>query len=258
MSGIFVNGFVASLIAGLITGVGGLCIFFKKRYYKSDINLLLNVAAGVMMSASFFSLLAPAIDDIVIKGNNIYIDAFNYALALFVGVALVAILNFVLPHEHNSSGHHGPHFDIKKAWLFIIAITLHKLPEGLAVGIAYGAKDIANPLSLLIGIGVHNIPEGLTIAISLVGAGYSKIKATMFSFLIGLMQPVGAILGLLLVNVDFNIIPYGMVMAGGTMLFVVINEILPETYGQRENNKSSMAVFLGFVFMTYLTMIFHD
>ena len=258
MNEIFINGFLASLVAGLVTGLGGLCIFFKKRYYKADINLLLNIAAGVMMSASFFSLLAPAINDIIVKGNNIYVDALKYAIALFVGVALVAILNFVLPHEHNGSGHHGPYFDIKKAWLFIIAITLHKLPEGLAVGVAYGAKDITNPLSLLIGIGVHNIPEGLTIAISLFGAGYSKIKASLFALLIGLMQPVGTILGLLLVNIDFNIVPYGMVMAGGTMLFVVVNEILPETYGQKENNKSSLAVFLGFVFMTYLTMIFKD
>jgi ZIP family zinc transporter len=211
-----------------------------------------------MISASFFSLLFPSIANIIKNEDNIYIESLHYVLALFVGVLLVAILNLVLPHEHNGSGHHGPYFDIKKAWLFIIAITLHKLPEGLAVGIAYGAKDVVNPLSLLIGIAVHNIPEGLTIAVSLFGAGYSKFKATLFSFLIGLMQPVGAILGLLLVEVDFKIVPYAMVMAGGTMLFVVINEILPETYGQKENKKSSFAVFMGFVFMTYLTMIFHD
>ena len=166
MSEIFVNGFIASLIAGLVTGVGGLCVFFKKRYYKADINMLLNVAAGVMISASFFSLLFPAVNNIIKNEASIYLEALHYALALFLGVLLVAILNCVLPHEHNSSGHHGPYFDIKKVWLFIIAITLHKLPEGLAVGIAYGADEVVNSMSLLIGIGVHNIPEGLTIAVS--------------------------------------------------------------------------------------------
>ena len=97
MNEIFVNGFVASSFAGLVTGVGGLCVFLKKRYYKADINILLNIAAGVMISASFFSLLFPAVNDIVKNQNNIYIEALQYALALFVGVLLVAILNFVLP-----------------------------------------------------------------------------------------------------------------------------------------------------------------
>ncbi len=253
----FADGFIASLIAGLITGIGGLCIFLKKRYLKNEINQLLNLAAGVMLAASLFSLLVPAMEDIVKNGNSLYEDAFSYVGAVFVGVLLVWVLNFVLPHEHNSMGHHGPNLRAKKAWLFIIAITLHKLPEGLAVGVAYGADELINPLSLVLGIAVHNIPEGLTIAISLVGAGYSKIKSAMMSFVIGLMQPLGAIIGLLLMDVSFKIVPYGMALAGGTLLFVVINEILPETYGQKETNKSAAAVFLGFIMMTYVTMIFH-
>ena len=255
----FLEGLVASLFAGMVTGVGGMCIFLKKRYLKSDINQLLNIAAGVMLSASFFSLLVPAMEDIVTKGNDLFFDAFSYVTAVFCGVALVWWLNLVLPHEHNSMGHHGPTFGIgiKKAWLFIIAITLHKLPEGLAVGVAYGAESLINPLSLVIGIAAHNIPEGLTIAISLVGAGYSKIKAVLFAFLIGLVQPLGAILGLLLMDLNFDVVPYGMALAGGTLLFVIINEILPETYGQKETNKSAAAIFLGFILMTYVTMIFH-
>jgi ZIP family zinc transporter len=198
----------------------------------------------------------PSFNSIIGRGETLYIDALRYALAIGVGVLLVGILNVVLPHEHNGTGHHGPHFDIKKIWLFLIAITLHKIPEGLAVGIAYGAENIINPLSLLIGIAIHNIPEGVTIAVSLVGAGYSRIKAFFGALLIGLIQPLGAVIGLLLTGIDFDIVPYGMAMAGGTMLFVVVNEILPETYGQKENTKSVWAVFSGFIIMTYITILF--
>lgn len=257
MSEVFAEGFLAALLAGLVTGIGGLFVFIKKRYYKAEINLLLNVAAGVMLSASFFSLLMPAFDSIIGNDDTLYIDALKYAMAIGVGVLLVGVLNVVLPHEHNGTGHHGPYFDIKKIWLFIIAITLHKIPEGLAVGIVYGAENLINPMSLLVGIAIHNIPEGLTIAISMVGAGYSKIKAVFVSLLIGLVQPLGAVIGLLLTGIDFNIVPYGMAMAGGTMLFVVVNEILPETYGQKENAKSVWAVFSGFILMTYITILFH-
>ncbi len=253
---IFLHGFLAALAAGMVTGLGGFCIFFKKRYLKSEINMLLNIAAGVMLAASFFSLLVPAMEEIVIEGDEIYQTAFNYVLAVFGGVLLVWVLNLFIPHEHNAMGHHGPHFDLKKAWLFIIAITLHKLPEGLAVGVAYGAENIVNPISLVIGIAAHNIPEGLTIAISLVAAGNSRLRAAMTAFVIGLVQPLGAIVGLFLMGVDFAVVPYGMAFAGGTLLFVVINEILPETYGNKFTNQSAAAVFCGFIVMTYLAMVF--
>lgn len=255
---LFIQGFSAALFAGMMTGIGGLGIFLKKRYLKSQINLLLNIAAGVMLAASFFSLLEPSMDEIVRKGNNVYISSLYYALAVFSGLLLIWILNILIPHEHNEMGHHGPHFDIKKAWLFVIAITLHKLPEGLAVGVAYGADDVINPLSLVIGIAAHNIPEGLTIAISLMAAGTKRWKAALTSFLIGLVQPLGAVLGLGLMNFGYGFIPYGMALAGGTLLFVVINEILPETYGTKDTNKSAAAVFIGFIIMTYLTMVFKD
>lgn len=252
---VYLQGFLAALAAGLVTGVGGFCIFFKKHYLKPEINQLLNLAAGVMLAASFFSLLVPAMEEIMLEPQNIYTSALEFVAAVFGGVLLVWILNLAIPHEHNAMGRHGPHFDIKKAWLFIIAITLHKLPEGLAVGVAYGAENIVNPLSLVLGIAGHNIPEGLTIAISLVAAGNSRLRAAVTACVIGLVQPLGAIIGLFMMGISFNIVPYGMALAGGTLLFVVINEILPETYGAKETNKSAAAVFIGFIVMTYLTMI---
>lgn len=254
---VFVHALLASLIAGIFTGVGGFCIFFKKKYSKTNINAMLNIAAGVMLSAAIFSLLVPSMSEIMSANINHYKGAFHYCGAVFFGVSLVWILNDLLPHEHNHIGHHGPFFNLKKAWLFIIAISLHKLPEGLAVGVAYGAHDLLNPLSLVLGIALHNIPEGLIMAIALYGAGKSKMKAALTALLMGMLQPIGALIGVVLTGFDVYIIPSAMAMAGGTLMFVVINEILPETYGVKKTDKSAAAVFGGFIFMTFIFMVLH-
>ena len=252
---VFMEGFLASLFAGIVTGLGGFLIFVRKKYSQGQINFMLNLAAGVMLSASFFALLVPSMASVLQFSPRLAVSALWYSLAVFAGVALVWILNELLPHEHNNMGHHGMHLSLKKAWLFIIAITLHKLPEGLAVGVAFGAENYVNPFSLVIGIALHNIPEGLTIAISLVAARVSRIRAALTALLIGMVQPVGALLGLLTMHISDKIVPLGMALAGGTLLFVVINEILPETYGYKQTNKSAFAVFSGFIVMTYLVMI---
>lgn len=251
------NGIMAAFIAGLFTGIGGFAIFLKKKYSKETINIMLNIAAGVMLAASFFSLLVPAMHEIIALNSSAIRASFYYSLAVFIGVALVWLLNDLLPHEHNHMGHHGPFFSLKKAWLFIIAISLHKLPEGLAVGVAYGSENLVNPLSLVLGIAIHNIPEGLIMAIALYGAGKNKFKAAVTALMMGMLQPFGALLGGLLTSFDFAFVPFTMAMAGGTLLFVVINEILPETYGVKKTNKSAMAVFGGFIFMTFIFMVLH-
>lgn len=254
---IFIHAILASLVAGVFTGVGGCFIFLKKKYSKDNINMMLNIAAGVMLAAAIFSLLVPSMTEIMNASLNHYMGAIHYCGAVFFGVSLVWILNDLLPHEHNHIGHHGPFFDLKKAWLFIIAISLHKLPEGLAVGVAYGAHDLLNPLSLVLGIAIHNIPEGLIMAIALYGAGKSKTKAALTALLMGMLQPIGALIGVVLTGLNLYIIPSAMALAGGTLMFVVINEILPETYGVKKTDKSAAAVFGGFIFMTFIFMVLH-
>ena len=232
-------------------------IFLKRKYSQEDINFMLNLAAGVMLAASFFSLLCPAMDRIRMFDPDVHVAGFWYAGAVFAGVALIWILNSVLPHEHSNLGHHGFGVSKRTAWLFIIAITIHKIPEGLAMGIAYGAQNLVNPDSLTVGIAMHNIPEGLTIALSLVAVRYSRLKAALCATMVGMIQPLGALLGVLLIHADEKVVPLGMAMAGGTLLFVVVNEILPETYDVKKSNRSAFAVFAGFIFMTYLTIVLH-
>jgi len=250
----FLNGLYGALFAGLFTGVGGFAIYLKKKYSQNNINVMLNLAAGVMLAASFFALLVPAMEKLIEITPDIHVAGFWYCGAVTIGVALVWLLNILLPHEHNNMVRHGPKFDLRKAWLFIIAISLHKLPEGLAVGVAYSAEELVNPLSLVIGIALHNIPEGLTMAISLVAAGETKLKSALTALMIGMLQPLGAFIGLLMIGASAAVIPLAMAMAGGTLLFVVVNEILPETYGYKETEKSAFAVFAGFIVMSYLFM----
>lgn len=252
---VFMQGFLASLVAGLVTGVGGFMIFLKKKYTRENINVLLNIAAGIMLAASFFSLLCPAMQTVMQFHPDKHVAGFWLISAIFSGVLLVWILNAVLPHEHNHVGHHGMMFKLRAAWLFIIAITIHKIPEGLAVGVAYSGEDMLNPLSLTVGIALQNIPEGLTVAISLVGAGYSRLRASLVATMTGLVQPVGAVIGLLVMGLSDKIVPLGMALAGGTLLFVIINEILPETYDTKKSQKAAAAVFLGFIFMTYISVV---
>lgn len=255
MDEVFIQGLSASFIAGGITGIGGLMLFFKKKYSKQFINVMLNIAAGIMLAASFYSLLMPAREAILHFNTDIHVAGFWYAGAIFSGVLLIWILNALLPHEHNNMGRHGPNLDVRSAWLFVIAISLHKIPEGLALGVAYSGENLANPHSLTIGIALQNIPEGLTVAISLVAAGYSRAKAAFCSFLTGMVQPVGALIGLLTMHFSDKIVPLGMAMAGGTLLFVVINEILPETYNTKKSQASAAAVFLGFICMVFLSTV---
>ncbi len=248
----FISGLLNALYAGLFTGLGGMAVYLKKKYTQNNINILLSVSAGIMLAVAFFSLLTPAMSEIISLYDDIHVAGFWYCSAVMTGVALVFILNILLPHEHNHMLRSS--FDLRKAWLFIIAISLHKLPEGLAVGIAYGAQDVINPLGLVIGVALHNIPEGLTIAIALIAAGETKLKSALIPLSIGLVQPFGALIGLLFIGVSQTLIPLAMALSGGTLLCVVISEILPETYNAKNTVSSVVSVFAGFVLMCYIIM----
>ena len=254
MADFWAEGMRAALLAGMVTGLGGFLTFIKTAYSKDDIKLMLNTAAGVMLAASFFSLMDPALSGLRQLSLGSHQTALLFSFAVFVGMGIIALLNALLPHEHEISGHHGGSMQIGAAWLFVIAISIHKMPEGLAIGIAYGGGHLGSPESLTIGIALQNIPEGLTVAITLIAAGYSRLKASLAAMMSGMMQPFGAVLGLLIADIGPLMIPLGMAFAGGAMLFVIINEVLPETYDAAQNKKSALALFAGFVLMCGLSI----
>ena len=247
---IITMGIVASTLAGLATGVGALPMIFLKSVSDKILNTMLGGAAGVMLAATSFSLIVPGIEygNQVWPGYGVYIVVFGM---LFGAVCLDRIDKW-LPHEHFVLGHEGPSSSLKRIWLFIIAITIHNFPEGLAVGVGFGSGDIGAGTSLAIGIGIQNMPEGLAVAMPLIGLGYNRWRAIGIATLTGLVEPIGGVLGVAAVTVFNSVLPFGLAFAAGAMLFVISDEIIPETHSKGKSRLATFGVMIGFVVMMAL------
>lgn len=216
-------------------------------------DILLSAAAGIMLAASFFSLLLPAIA----YGEAQYMSR-DLAVAVVIGglllgaVALFTIHRLV-PHEHFFSGREGPDVAaFSRIWLFVIAITLHNFPEGMAVGVGFAGGDIGNGVSLAAGIGIQNMPEGLAVAVSLISLGYSRWTAFGVGSLTGLVEPVGGLFGSVAVSIAAPLMPWTLGFAAGAMLFIISDEIIPETHRRGLKGKATFALLGGFALMMYL------
>jgi ZIP family zinc transporter len=247
---ILTMGIIASTLAGLATGVGALPMLFLKSVSDKILNTMLGGAAGVMLAATSFSLIVPGIDygNQIWPGYGVYIVVFGM---LFGAVCLDRIDKW-MPHEHFVLGHEGPSSSLKRIWLFIIAITIHNFPEGLAVGVGFGSGDIGAGTSLAIGIGIQNMPEGLAVAMPLIGLGYSRWRAIGVAALTGLVEPIGGVLGVAAVTVFNSVLPFGLAFAAGAMLFVISDEIIPETHSKGKSRLATFGVMIGFVIMMAL------
>lgn len=243
-------GLIASFLAGLATGIGALPALFLKSVPDKLMSTLLGGAAGVMLAATSFSLIVPGIEhgNLLWPGFGVYV----VAIGMLFGAFCLDLVDRLLPHEHFIRGHEGPSSRMKRIWLFIIAITIHNFPEGLAVGVGFGSGNTANGTSLAIGIGIQNIPEGLAVALPLLGIGYSRFQAIGYATLTGLVEPVGGLLGVAAVSVFYPILPFGMAFAAGAMLFVISDEIIPETHAKGRSRLATFGIITGFVIMMAL------
>ena len=246
-------GFAGSLAAGLMTTVGATPVLLGQVPGPRLRDTALGFAAGVMLAASFFSLIVPSLD----VSERLYGDgAIPAAIAvggILLGAGAVAFLNRVLPHEHFVQGREGPEAaSLRKVWLFIIAITIHNFPEGLAVGVGFGGGDIANGTALATGIGLQNAPEGLAVAVALMGEGYTKLRAFTVAALTGLIEPVGGLIGAAAVSVSEPILPWGLCFAAGAMLYVISHEIIPETHRRGFQNEATTGLIVGLCLMLFL------
>ncbi len=243
-------GLIASFLAGLASGVGTLPVLFFKEIPHKVVNTMLGGAAGVMLAATSFSLIVPGIEygNEIWPGYGVYVVVFG----MLLGAVFLDRMDKWLPHEHFIMGHEGPDSSLRKIWLFIIAITIHNFPEGLAVGVGFGTGDVGAGTSLAIGIGLQNMPEGLAVALPLLGLGYSRWKAIGAATLTGLVEPVGGFLGVAAVTVFHPVLPLGLAFAAGAMLFVISDEIIPETHSKGKSRIATFGVMVGFVIMMAL------
>ncbi|MBO8167905.1 MAG: ZIP family metal transporter [Thermoanaerobacteraceae bacterium] len=241
-------GLLASLAAGLATGVGATPIFFTRNIPKNLLDVLLGFAAGVMLAATSFSLIIPALEG---AGGGVKAAAIVLGGILIGGVFLDKVDTY-FPDTNLMKGPRRNHNNLRRAWLFVAAITIHNFPEGLAVGVGFGIGNIANGLSLAIAIGLQNIPEGLAVALPLLREGLSTWKVFLIALATGLVEPIGGLLGVGLVQITAQLLPWALAFAAGAMLFVISHEIIPEAQKNSASKAATHALLLGFVIMMFL------
>ena len=250
---------LATCFTWFVTALGAATVFVAREMKRKTLDAMLGFAAGVMIAASYWSLLAPAIE--MSEGQSLpsWVPA---TVGFLLGAVFLRGLDRILPHLH-------PGFPtdqaegIKTSWqrstLLIMAITLHNIPEGLAVGIAFGAvaaglpsATLAGAVALAIGIGIQNFPEGLAVSMPLRREGMSRAKSFWYGQLSGVVEPVAGVLGASLVLIARPILPYALAFAAGAMIFVVVEELVPESQTSGHSHAATMGVMLGFAVMMVL------
>ncbi|MCX7984432.1 MAG: ZIP family metal transporter [Bacteroidetes bacterium] len=250
---------LATLFTWGMTALGSATVFFVHSLNKKLHNAMLGFAAGVMIAASFWSLLEPAIEMQRVHGGIVWLPP---VIGFTVGGLFLYIVDRILPHLHMGLELHNAE-GIRTSWqrsiLLILAITLHNIPEGLAVGIAFGVlHEVWTPatfgaaVALALGIGIQNFPEGAAVSIPLYREGFSKIKAFWYGQLSGIVEPIAGIIGAALVVLVTPILPYALSFAAGAMIFVVVEELIPESQTGQQTDISTLGALIGFALMMLL------
>lgn len=250
---------LATLFTWGVTALGAGMVFFFKEIDRKVLDGMLGFAGGVMMAASFWSLLAPSIEMAESMGMPGWLPAIVGFLA---GGAFLKLVDKLTPHLHigmKMDQAEGPKTTWKRSILLVLAITLHNIPEGLAVGVAFGAvganlgsANLAGALALALGIGLQNFPEGAAVSIPLRREGLSRGKSFWFGQLSGVVEPVAGLIGAVLVIAMRPLLPYALAFAAGAMIYVVVEEVIPESQGSGNSDISTLGAIGGFALMMFL------
>ena len=249
------------LIPFLGTTLGSACVFLIKHEIKSSIQkLLLGFASGVMVAASVWSLIIPSIE---LNAQLKRFACLPSAAGIALGIAFLFVLDIIIPHLHiHALKPEGPKAHLKKATMMCLAVTLHNIPEGMAVGVVlagyvYGSSSIsiAGALALSIGIAVQNFPEGAIISLPLAGANNSKLKAFTYGVISGIVEPIAALVTILLTKIIVPLLPLLLSFAAGAMLYVVVEELIPEASEGEHSNNGTLGFSVGFILMMILDLM---
>lgn len=245
-------GLLASFVSGGVgTFLGALPVYLCRSISRLFQDILLGFAAGVMLAATAYSLILPAVD---IAGNQ-YGNPTTGVLVITVGVFIGAVglwlIHDLIPHQHMLKPREKgiPDFRLKRIWLFILAITLHNFPEGMAVGVGFGNYNLRDGLIIAIGIFIQNLPEGFIVALATLSLGYSRSFAVGIATLTGIVEMFGGILGVVIISLTSVLLPWGLAAAGGAMLFVISHEVIPETHSRGYETPATFSLLGGFLFM---------
>ena len=237
----------------LANALGALPALALRRIPQVTEDILLGAAAGMMLAASAFSLLLPGLDIAEQLLGSRPLGGLLVVLGLGLGVMLMLGLDAFTPHEHDKTGPCGPgHAFCERVWLFVFAIALHNLPEGMAIGVGFSQGDLSVGLPVATAIALQDIPEGLAVALSLRAVGFSPTRAVLVSVATGLVEPVGALLGVGLASGFALAYPLGLALAAGAMIFVVSHEVIPETHRHGHQTPATLGLMAGFALMMFL------
>ncbi len=245
------------LIPFLGTSLGAACVFFMRGKMSERLSkALTGFASGIMVSASFFSLIAPALEQSSDKGKLAFVPA---TIGFLVGMLFLLVLDVIIPHIHMDNSEEGLKSGLKRTTKLVLAVTLHNLPEGMAVGIVYAgwvygddSISMTSALALAIGIALQNFPEGAIVSMPLCAEGMSKPKTFLLGVLSGVVEPVGALLTILAAGFFLPILPYLLCFAAGAMFYVVVEELIPEMKEGKHSNVGTVMFAVGFALMMAL------
>ena len=250
--------FLGLAIPFIGTTLGAAMVFLmKKEMNKKVEKILLGFASGVMIAASVWSLLIPSIEMAETQGKVAWIPA---AIGFLLGIVFLLVLDSVIPHMHlESEKPEGIKSKLKKPTMMVFAVTLHNIPEGMAVGVTFAGAlsqnagiTMTGAFALAVGIAIQNFPEGAIISMPLKSEGVSKPRAFLYGTLSGIVEPIGAIITILLTNVVVPILPYLLSFAAGAMIYVVVEELIPESQAGEHSNIGTIGVAIGFTIMMIL------
>lgn len=245
--------FLGGMSGFTATAIGALGAIALRDIAARTQDVMLGFAAGMMLAASSFSLILPGVEAARQLSGNGLLAAAIVVLGLALGVALMIGLDRFVPHEHEKSGRRGPEAKrINRVWLFVLAITLHNLPEGMAIGVSFATGDMQVGIPLTTAIAIQDIPEGLAVAMALRVTGISALRAALIAVGSGLMEPFGALVGLGISNSFALGYPIALGLAAGAMIFVVSHEVIPETHRNGHETPATLGLMLGFGVMMFL------
>lgn len=248
---------LASLLGGLVaTTVGAFPALVVGHLSPRVANAMLAFAAGVMLAATVFSLLLPGLALAEPRFGGPRAGALAVVAAMFAGGLAMSAIHRLLPHEHFLKGHEGPARErLARVWLLVLAISVHNFPEGLSMGVGAASGDATIGLGVTLGIGLQNLPEGFAVAMSLVGLGYSRAQALGVAALTGSVELLGGLAGAGLLAISQALLPVALAFAAGTMLFVISDEVIPETHRAGFGDTATAALFVGFGLMFFLDVV---
>ena len=257
----------AGLFTWILTATGAALVFIFKSTNRKFLDAALGFTGGVMIAASFWSLLSPAINAVEIQNELGLSNLPSFlppAIGFFLGAMFMFMLDKSIPHLHifgEIEEAEGPKNELKKTSLLVLAIAIHNIPEGLAVGVAFGALaspefssvfSLGSAVALGIGIGIQNFPEGFAVSMPLRRAGFSKMKSWKWGQLSAIVEPIFAVIGAAFVILVYPILPYALAFAAGAMIFIVVEEVIPESQRGGNTDLATMGLILGFIVMMSL------